>query len=245
MRAVCQKHLCRKLMEEYHRGLMGAHFSGNRLFAVLSSRWWWQGMHHDAVHFTRNCPECTIVSGGGQVCKPPLHPITVQRPFQIVSVDIMDLPATQQGNKHVVVFQDYLTKWLMVFPVPDQRSQQLAGLLAEEVIPVFGVPECLVSDCGANLLSHLMIDLCELLGTIPLRTIPSAMVRLCILTEHSRQCSASTLDVLGYSGITTSQTCCGPTETHPMKVLEKNYRFYCLGWTVRHPPKLLCSHQTR
>ena len=75
MHAAVPKHLHCKLMEEYHWGPMGAHFSGNRLFAVLSSRWWWQGMHRDAVHFTRNCPECTIVSGGGRVCKPPLHPI--------------------------------------------------------------------------------------------------------------------------------------------------------------------------
>ena len=123
-------------------------------------------MHHDAVHFT----ECTIVSGGGRVCKPPLYPIPVQRPFQIVIVNIMDLPATQQDNKHVAVFQDYLTKWPMVFPVPDQRSQLLARLLAEEVIPMFGVPECLLSDRGANLLSHLMIDLCELLGIKKLNT---------------------------------------------------------------------------
>ena len=35
---------------------------------------------------------------------------------------------------------------------------------------MFGVPECLLSDRGANLLSHLMIDLCELLGIKKLNT---------------------------------------------------------------------------
>ena len=30
----------------------------------------------------------------------------------------MDLPVTDQGNKHVVVFQDYFSKWPMVFAVP-------------------------------------------------------------------------------------------------------------------------------
>ncbi len=33
-----------------------------------------------------------------------LHPIPVHRPFQIVGVDVMDLPVTTNGNKHVVVF---------------------------------------------------------------------------------------------------------------------------------------------
>ena len=62
-------------------------------------------MHGDAVRFARNYLVRTVVLGGGRVCWPPLHPIPVKRPFQIFEVDIMDLPTTQQGNKHVVVFQ--------------------------------------------------------------------------------------------------------------------------------------------
>ena len=87
-----------------------------------------------------------IVSGSGRRNKLPLHPIPVQRPFQIVGVDIMDLPATQQGNKHVMVFQNFFTKWLLVYPVPDQKATTLVQLLTEEVIPFFGVPEALLSD---------------------------------------------------------------------------------------------------
>ena len=130
-------------------------------------------MHRDAVHFVKNCPEYAIVAGGGRVSHPPLHPIPipVTRPFQIIGID---LPATQQGNKHVVVFQDYLTKWPMVFPVPEQRSHCLARLVAEEIVPMFfipfSIPECLLSDRGANLLSHLMMDLCQLLGIKKLNT---------------------------------------------------------------------------
>ena len=94
----------------------------------------------------------------------------MKRPFQILGVDVMDLPKTERGNQHVVVFQDFLTKWPMVFPVPDQRSIRLVRLLTEEVIPIFGVPEALLSDRGTNLLSHLMQDVCKLLGIKKLNT---------------------------------------------------------------------------
>ena len=67
-------------------------------------------MYEDAMDFCRNCPECVTVSGSGKLIRPPLHPIPVQRPFQILGVDVMDLPVTERGNKHVVVFQDYFTK---------------------------------------------------------------------------------------------------------------------------------------
>ena len=78
--------------------------------------------------------------------RPPLHPIPVSRPFQILGVDVMDLPLTASGNKHVLVFQDLFTKWPMVYPIPDQKSECIVKLVVEEIILFFGVPEALLSD---------------------------------------------------------------------------------------------------
>lgn len=50
-----------------------------------------------------------IVTGGQHKHKLYLQPIPVQRPFQIVGVDTMDLPCTKSGNKCVLVFQDMFT----------------------------------------------------------------------------------------------------------------------------------------
>ena len=43
-------------------------------------------------------------------------------------------------------------------------------LLAEEIVPIFGVPECLLSDRGTYLLSHLTKDVCDFLGIKKLNT---------------------------------------------------------------------------
>ena len=88
----------------------------------------------------------------------------------------MDLPLTEKGNRHVVVTQDLFTKWPMVFPVPDQKATTIAKLIAEELIPIFGVPE----DRGTNLLSKLVLDLCQLLGIFKLNT-----------TAHHPQCDGA------------------------------------------------------
>ena len=159
VRFVVPVHLRNQVLDECHRGLTGGHFSGKRTYAALSSQWWWEGMYADTVKYVKNCPECAIVSGGGHHRPPPLHPIPVQRPFQIIGVDIMDLPKIAIGNKHVIVFQDYLTKWPMVYPVSDQKARRIAEILVNDIILFYGVPECLLSDRGTNLLSHLMIDI--------------------------------------------------------------------------------------
>ena len=71
----------------------------------------------------------------------------------------MELPLTMKGNKYVVVFQDLLTKWPMVYPPSDQKAERNACLLVEKIVPFFGVPEALLSDRNTNLLSHLMKDI--------------------------------------------------------------------------------------
>ena len=58
----------------------------------------------------------------------------------------------------------------MVYAIPDQKSERIARILVDEIIPLFGVPEAQLSDRGTNLLSHLMLDLCDLLGVGKLNT---------------------------------------------------------------------------
>ena len=70
-------------------------------------------------------------------------------------IDIMELPLTANGNKYAIVFQDLFTKWPMVYATPDQKAERIAKLLAQEIVPMFGVPEALLSDRGTNLLSCL------------------------------------------------------------------------------------------
>ena len=164
------KHLRGQILGEAHRGLMDGHFSGKRTFSALASHWWWDNMYVDTMKYVESCPECTITAGTGRHYKPPLHPIPVSRPFQIVSADLMELPRTRRGNKYVLVLQDYLTKWPLAYALPDQKALTIAHVLVEEVIPFFGVPEALLTDRGTNLLSHLMKDLCKLLGITKLNT---------------------------------------------------------------------------
>ena len=164
------KHLRKDLLDKTHRSRMGGHFSGQRLYNALARNWWWDGMYSDAMMFSHGCPECLIVKGSGRHHPPPLRPIQVSRPFQVLGVDIRDLPKSSSGNKHVLVFQDYFTKWPMVYAIPDQKTHRIVDILVKEIVPTVGVPESLLSDRGANLLSHLMTDMCKALGITKLNT---------------------------------------------------------------------------
>ena len=87
-RVVVPKHLQQTILDENHCSHLDAHFS-YKLFKALCCHWWWERMFSDVVHYIRNCPECAVVSGGAKAVKPLLHPIPVQKPFQVVGVDVM------------------------------------------------------------------------------------------------------------------------------------------------------------
>ena len=66
------------------------------------------------------------------------------------------------------VFQNFLTKWPLVFPVPDQKTERLVKILDDEVVQLFSVP--ILSDKGTNFLSHIIKDVSCLLGIEKLNT---------------------------------------------------------------------------
>ena len=133
-------------MKEYHGGLLGGHYSGNRLYNVLSDNWYWDGMYTDALEFCRSCPQCAIVTGGGGMSsnRYTLH-IPVQRIFQIIGLDIMDLPVTVNMS----LFSKTTSPnglWSLLC-----QTSRIAELLYNQ--GVFGVPETILTDRGTNLLS--------------------------------------------------------------------------------------------
>ena len=127
-------------------------------------------MYTNCLNHGKSCPQCAVSRGTGRKTIPLLKPIPISQIFQIAGVDIIKLPKIRSRNRCVVVFQDFLSKWPMVYPVADQKASTLVKLLVEEAVPFMGIPEALLSDRRTNLLSTLMLDVCEKQGIQKLNT---------------------------------------------------------------------------
>ena len=46
---------------------------------------------YEDINCCHKCPQCVFVSGSGKHTKPPLHPIPVSKPFQIVDVAELEI----------------------------------------------------------------------------------------------------------------------------------------------------------
>ena len=158
------------LVQEAHQGRFAGHLAQKKIHDRLRRYVWWRGMRSDIDRYCKSCLVCVSRRGGSRPSKPPLCPVPVGGPFHRVGVDILQLPLTARGNKYVVVFMDYLTKWPEAFAVPDQRMETIAKLFVEHIVCRHGIPEELLSDRGANFLSALVQGICELLGVKKINT---------------------------------------------------------------------------
>ena len=94
-------------------------------------------------------------------------------PLQLVAVDIMGpLTETSNGNKYILVAEDYFTRWLEAWPIPNQETKTVAEKLLNEMFFRFSLPDQILSDQGRQFESALITELCNVLQIQKSRTTP-------------------------------------------------------------------------
>ncbi len=82
------------------------------------------------------------------------------------------LPQSRQGNRHLLVFVDYLTKWPEVYALPEATAEAVARIYVEQIICRHGAPEALLSDRGKQFLSEVLRHVNEYLQVRKINTTP-------------------------------------------------------------------------
>ncbi|KAL1526561.1 hypothetical protein AB1Y20_015269 [Prymnesium parvum] len=134
------------------------------LDALRGSGLWWHSMHADVKDFIKQCDTCAInklVPHHGAMLVPP----NGTKPWQVVSVDVVDLETTSSGNRKAVVFNDRFSRAVRAYAVPETLdSKMFLNLVVLSLIPDVGCPLLVISDRGSNLISALCKELYDKLG---------------------------------------------------------------------------------
>ena len=131
----------------------------------------WARMHGDLERWVHRCQLC-------QQRKPPpakkrarLVTYQVGAPWERIAADVAGpFPTTKAGNKYILVIQDYFTKWVEIFPMPNQTAETVATLLVDQVLSRFGCCRYFHSDQGSNFESQVMAEVSRLFGVTKTHT---------------------------------------------------------------------------
>ncbi len=134
-----------------HCNLEGAHLGFEKTYEKIRLHFHWPGMYRDIKQFVMHCTPCALRKAPVRAPAGHMMPIEANGPWDLVGVDIIGpLPITDSRNRYIIVFTDYLTKWVEAFPMRDAEASTIAEIFVNEVIPRHGAPRRLLSDRGSN-----------------------------------------------------------------------------------------------
>jgi len=163
-----------KLFLIWHGRPETGHLSFSRIYPLLQKRFFWVGMHKDVKRWITACDSCQKMKSLGRwKTVLPMKTDEVEAPMSRLGVDVMGpWPITAHGNRFIVIFQDYFSKWIEVFPLKRHDAVAIADLLVNEVASRYGIPQRLHSDQGPEFESRLFEEVCKLWKIHKTRTAP-------------------------------------------------------------------------
>jgi hypothetical protein len=73
------------------------------------------------------------------------------------------LPVMLEGGKYILMFQDELSKYVVAVPIEKQDAETVARAFVEKIVLLYGTPQILQRDQGANFMSEVFRNTCNLL----------------------------------------------------------------------------------
>ncbi|MCP3663135.1 MAG: DDE-type integrase/transposase/recombinase, partial [Gammaproteobacteria bacterium] len=152
-----------RVLQACHDDIFSGHLGFHKVYRKIMMRFYWPNLKQVVKDYIHHCPRCQAAKDPPQAERAPLVSIPVGAPWDRLGMDILGpLPTSVNGNKVILVFTDYLTKWTECFCLPDQKASTVARALVEGVICRHSCPVELLSDCGTNFLSAVVQHVCEL-----------------------------------------------------------------------------------
>lgn len=151
-----------QLLHHYHNDPLSGHFGRYKTYKRLQALVYWPRMSVDVRDYVQCCQTCQMYKP--ETRRPPgkLQQIQVSGPWEMLGVDLMGpFPRSSRGNTYLLVFVDYYSRWVEMFPLRKATAEIISQHLVKEIVTRWGVPTYLLSDQGPQFLSSVYEETCK------------------------------------------------------------------------------------
>ncbi len=140
-----------------------SHFGRDKTAPFISNSFYFPDLYAKVAFVCQSCMVCQQANNGmsklikvGSV----LHPVQIPAvKWKQVAIDMVGpLPQDEDGNHHIIIVQDYFSKWPECKVVPNKEAVTVAIFLVE-LVQRYGMPDIWVLDQGREFNSKLMMEL--------------------------------------------------------------------------------------
>ena len=146
------------------------HLGLEHMLDLMHDRFFWPHMAAHAREHIRKCHLCLAFKA--RQPKSPLENIMATHPVELVHLNYLCLEPGKGLDENVLVVTDHFTRCTQAYVTRTQTTQMTAKILWDTFIVHYGLPKKILVDQGQNFESHLVADLCELMGMQKIWTSP-------------------------------------------------------------------------
>ncbi len=154
--------LVRQVLQGIHNE--AGHQGQGRTLSLARQRFFWISLERDVREHVKCCKRCLVSKTPEPEARAPLKSIKTSCPLELVCIDFWSAENCSGRSVDVLVITDHFTKMACAFCCRDQSAKQVAKILWDKFFCVFGFPERIHSDQGANFESQLIRELLEVAG---------------------------------------------------------------------------------
>ena len=141
-----------------------------RTLYLARQRFFWTDMERDVREYVKTCKRCVVSKTPEPEARAPLESIRTSSPLELVCMDFWSAEDCKGKSVDVLVVTDHFTKMAHAYLCRDQSAKQVARQLWDKYFCVYGFPERIHSDQGANFESELIRELLQVAGVNKSRT---------------------------------------------------------------------------
>ncbi|KAK9962690.1 hypothetical protein ABG768_008044 [Culter alburnus] len=149
---------------------VAGHQGQGRTLSLARQRFSWVIMESDTREYVRCCQRCVVSKTPEPEGRAPLESIRTTSPLELVCVDFWCAEDSSGKSVNVLVVTDHFTKMVNAFLCKNQSAAQVARHLWDKFFCVYGFPQRIHSDQGANFESRLIKELLQIAGVQKSRT---------------------------------------------------------------------------
>ena len=158
------------IYDELHKKM--GHLSAEKVTELAQQRVYWPRMAENIKSFiTKKC-RCVVNKQPNVKPRAPLHPIEAQFPFEMISIDYIELDKCKGGFRYALVVIDNFTRFCQIYATRNKSSKAAAEHLFNNFILNFGSPKRIHHDRGPEWNNKLFAELHKMAGIKASNTTP-------------------------------------------------------------------------
>ena len=139
---VIPDNLREEILINAHDSPLAGHFVFQKTYAKIKTNYWWPLMYSQIHEWCATCEPCLKRKRPYGKKVAPLQPLPIGMAFDRIAMDILGpLPLTKSGNKYIIVFSDYRTKWPEATCLPSIEAHKVAPSFFNLIITRHGAPQ--------------------------------------------------------------------------------------------------------